>query len=252
MTAIPAEVRRAHLRRIASADGGARGTAAAFAGAALVVRGVTRRDLPGWLAVAAGSALLVRGAGAHRNARFASERAQLAAGNEPGATLEVARSITVGERPERILSLLREVDRWLPGARAERVPGEPDRWRVSLRLGPRELEWNVRLRSEGERALAWTAGAEGEPPSHGGRVSLRPTADERGTELRVSVDLGAESVLVRLLGRTFRSVAERVIGVALHRFRQVLETGEVVRNDPQPHGPRGFVARLAHAGGEPS
>jgi len=79
----------------------------------------------------------------------------------------------------------------------------------------------------------WTA-TEDQLPALEDGVQLGAAPGGRGTEVRVPYDDGG-------IGEKLKAVAgkdaKRQVEDALRRFKQVLETGEVVRSDGSPGGP---------------
>ncbi len=78
-----------------------------------------------------------------------------------------------------------------------------------------------------------------DPPlrAEGARISYRPAPGNRGTEIRVSYQASTPG------GRFGEKVAalvggdpQRRLDDALRRFKQLLETGEVVRSEADPDG----------------
>lgn len=219
-------------------------TVSAMAGAALVVRGAVRRDLAGWLAIAAGSTLIVRGVAGKS---LVPRTLALPAAAEEA---EIVRSVTVGATPEAITSLLLDPSKWLPGEVVAAVSVVGERWRVDYGLGPLRGEWEATVRPQPGGGVVATSETE-RSALQSIEVELLEAPDARGCEMRVCVMPDRSGIAGRSL-QAFRGVAERMLGHALQRFRQVLETGEVARNEPQPHGRRGALARVVRARREAS
>jgi len=81
--------------------------------------------------------------------------------------------------------------------------------------------------------------AEAEPPltDEETRVSYAPAPGDRGTEVRAALDRSAPG---GALGRTVAAVTgsdpQRELDDALRRFKQLVETGEVIRSEGSPGG----------------
>jgi uncharacterized membrane protein len=99
------------------------------------------------------------------------------------------------------------------------------------------VSWDAELVEDvpGER-IAWRSLPKADVPNEGS-VALRPAPGGRGTEVRVhlrySIPMGrAGQAFARLFGEEPHQQVED----DLRRFKQVMETGEVVRSDGSPEG----------------
>jgi uncharacterized membrane protein len=213
----------------------------ALAGAGLVAVGLMRRGLPGLAAGAAGAALLGRGA----SGRCAVYRAMGIAGVAPSrlAPIEVARAVTIAASVEEIRDALRSPERWLTGGAVEEAIREGDRWRLAIRaLGVEHRDVTVELRDESDHVFAFVARRGEAGRAHEGRITFTGAPGALGTEVRASIAVQPEGRVGATLARALEGVAARALGHALGRLRQVVETGETARTQPQPHAGRGVPA----------
>ena len=101
------------------------------------------------------------------------------------------------------------------------------------------VEWDAVTTGEvpGER-IAW-ASVEAADIANSGEVLFVPAPGGRGTEVRVTLryDLPAGS-LGRAVARYFGDAPSQALDDDLRRFKQVMETGEVVRSEGAPWGKR--------------
>jgi uncharacterized membrane protein len=68
-------------------------------------------------------------------------------------------------------------------------------------------------------------------------VRFEPRPGNRGTILRVDLEYRPPGgKLGKLAAMLFNESPEQQIYDDLHRFKQIVETGEVVRSDASPHG----------------
>lgn len=120
--------------------------------------------------------------------------------------------------------------------RVEVADEQTSRWTV-LRPGGREVSWTARIiRDEPASVLVWRT----EPGSEidcAGAIRFRELAHDRGTQVRVAIEwlapggsVGAQA-FKWLVGDGKDWVHE-----GLHRFRQVMETGEISVASGQPAG----------------
>lgn len=100
------------------------------------------------------------------------------------------------------------------------------------------VEWDAQLVEDvpGE-LIAWRS-QEGARVSNHGRVRFAPAPGDQGTEVHVEIRYDPPAgrvgaVVAKLLGQE----PDQQLADDLRRFKQVLETGEVVRSDGSPDGP---------------
>lgn len=89
-----------------------------------------------------------------------------------------------------------------------------------------------------------------EPPLHdeGTTISYRPAPGDRGTEIRVTVRTSTPGGrLGEKVAAVVGSDPQRRLDDALRRFKQLLETGEVLRSDADPQGIDARQQRHQHA-----
>lgn len=215
----------------------------AVLGGALVAGGLRRRSLGGSALALAGGALLYQAiSGSPDLLRSLGLRSgEAGARREPGAPAdapELQRSITVDASAEELYRLWREPET-LPRimahvAEVRVLSPERARWVVRGPLG-QSLAWETQMVEDrpGE-LLRWESPPDSELPSEGW-VRFRPAPGDRGTEatlyLRLDPPAGAlGDAAVKLLG----TVPRGLLGKALHRFKSLVETGEIPTTERQP------------------
>jgi uncharacterized membrane protein len=111
-------------------------------------------------------------------------------------------------------------------------------WKVS---GPFDtaMEWDAEIiQDDPGEALAWRS-VEGADIDNAGSVTFAKAPGDQGTEVRVSLSYDspggkAGELIARLAGEDPRQQLDD----DLRRFKQVMETGEIVRSDGAPWGKR--------------
>ncbi|SCF26544.1 Polyketide cyclase / dehydrase and lipid transport [Micromonospora purpureochromogenes] len=87
-----------------------------------------------------------------------------------------------------------------------------------------------------DELIAWRSLPGAQVPN-AGRVRFVPAPGDRGTEVRVELGYAPPAGRVgRAVAKLFGEEPEQQIRDDLRRFKQVLETGEVVRSDASPQG----------------
>lgn len=171
-----------------------------------------------------------------------SRRAHPSHGTTGDGAIRVSAGVTVNRSAEDAYAFWRDLSR-LPTFMTHLESVRPDgnggsHWTASGPAGT-TVEWDAVIVEDvpGE-LLSWRS-ADGAAMSNSGVVRFRPASGGRGTEVRVELSysppagaLGA--TVARLAGE---EPAQQVTD-DLRRFKQVLETGEVVRSDGTPEGHR--------------
>lgn len=115
----------------------------------------------------------------------------------------------------------------------------------------RSVEWDAELTGdEPQRRISWKSLPGADVPN-AGTVHFAPSPDREGTEVRVTLHYGVPGGrLGTAVARVFGEEPEQQVRDDLRRFKQVMETGDVVRSDALPHGTDArhqFAQRPAHA-----
>ncbi len=151
-------------------------------------------------------------------------------------------AITVNRAPNEVYHFWRDVEN-LPRfmAHLESVHGEGDvrsHW-VARAPGGRTVEWDAEVVEDVPGELVAWRSLHGADVANSGTVRLAPAPGGRGTEVRVEVEyqppLGAVGAAA---ARLFGEQPAQQIEDDLRRFKQVVETGEVVRSEGSPDGTR--------------
>ena len=109
--------------------------------------------------------------------------------------------------------------------------------------GPR-IEWDSQIYEERPgKSLSWRT-IRGDWKQQG-RLLLRPAPGNRGTEVRLEMSYempggSIGSALASMIGRD----PEQVGQTNLTRFKQLMEAGEIITVEGQPHGKRSGKAKL--------
>jgi uncharacterized membrane protein len=111
-------------------------------------------------------------------------------------------------------------------------------WRASAPFG-KSVEWEAEtIEAVPAELIAW-ASVKGGDIENAGAVRLTPAPGGRGTELHVTItyDMPA-GPLGKAVAKYFGEEPSQQLDDDLRRFKQVMETGEVVRSDGAPWGKR--------------
>lgn len=156
--------------------------------------------------------------------------------------MQLTGTTTVVKSPAEVFAFWRQLDN-LPTFMAHvddvRVAGDGrSHWVVTAPFG-RTVEWDAVITDEvaGHR-LAWRSTDDADI-DNSGVVEFVPAPGDRGTEVHVDIEYAVPAgKLGEALARYFGEDPHQQLDDDLRRFKQVLETGEVVRSDGAPGGKR--------------
>jgi uncharacterized membrane protein len=208
-------------------------------GGALLLSALRSPSPASALRVLGGSALLHRGVTGHCYMYSALGRNTATSSNGRGA---VERSITIGRSAEELYGA------WRDPKHIEAIMGHFARvqgqgagrflWTVSLPRG-RELSWTTRVTTEVPgQLIAWRTEPDA-PFAHEGSVRFQKAPNDLGTEVTLSMTLGAEggllgSALRALTGKWLRTVPRTLEESILRRCKSLCEAGEIPTLERNP------------------
>jgi uncharacterized membrane protein len=191
-----------------------------------------------------------------RAARRSGAAAAAAAGPSSSDGLELTAAVTVAKSPQEVYDFWRGLERlpsfmhhlqsveWLDHGRTRWTASAPVKGTVS---------WEADLVDDrpGE-VVAWRSRPGGDVDTEGS-VRFTPAPGGRGTEVRVRMSYTvpggrAGALVARLLGEEPHQQVED----DLRRFKQVVETGEVVRSEGSPDGHSARRQLVQHPGQPPA
>ena len=156
--------------------------------------------------------------------------------------LRLQATVTVNTSPEEAFACWRDL-RNLPRfmGHLESVTPSPDsdsrsHWVAKAPLG-RKVSWDAEITSEdpGQR-LAWRS-LPGSRIDNSGTVHFAAAPGDRGTEVKVVLHYDVPGGrLGRTVAKLFGEEPEQQVRDDLRRFKQVMETGDIVRSDGLPRG----------------
>jgi uncharacterized membrane protein len=156
--------------------------------------------------------------------------------------MELKGTTTVTKPPEEVYAFWSSLERF-PSFMAHvddvRMTGpRTSHWKVSAPFD-REVEWDAEMTEEvpGSR-LSWRS-TEGADVANSGEVLFVRAPDGTSTEVRVTLTYDAPGGgLGKALARYFGEDPSQHLDDDLRRFKQVIETGQVVRSEGAPWGKR--------------
>ena len=218
--------------------------ACALGGGALAAYGLTRGTLGGLFLAALGGGLLYRGLSGHcpvygslgLNTACAPHGSQ--ASIAAGCGVRVDRTITINRSPQELWPYWRNLEN-LPRVmshleRVENRGNKRSHWVARAPMGLK-AEWDAEIITERENELIGWKSLPGSAVATAGSVHFQPAPGGRGTEVRVELKYDPPGgQLAHWLAWLFGGDAGQQIDQDLHRFKQMMETGEVASTAGQP------------------
>lgn len=161
-------------------------------------------------------------------------RRRRADGNEVHAAVTVNRNI---EDVYRFWHDFENLPRFMYHLRSVRMTGDRrSRWIARAPAG-KSVEWDAEIVDDRPNALiSWRSVAGARVPNSG-TVRFMRAAGGRGTEVRVQLGYRAPGgMLGAKVAKLFGEDPQQQVCDDLRRFKQVIETGEIVRSDASPNG----------------
>ena len=155
--------------------------------------------------------------------------------------VHVSKAITIYRPVEEVFAFWRDLTnlpRFMAHLEEVRVlDGGRSYWRAKAPAGM-HVEWEAEMVEDRPgTSIGWCT-LPGADVDHCGRVTFREAPRKRGTEVHVELyyepPAGSPGYL---LAKLFGEDPAQQVGDDLHRLKQVLEVGEVVRSDAAPEGP---------------
>jgi uncharacterized membrane protein len=212
----------------------------AVTGGALMAYGLKRRGTLGILLSLLGGGLAFRGTTGHCEVynQMGIDTAH------PGATtraerIHVQKSVTINKSPAELYTFWRNFEnlpQFMNHLESVQTTGEKtSHWKAKAPMGY-SVEWDAEVTSDIEdERIGWKSAEIAEVPNSG-VVEFRPTKN-RGTEVRVTLTYQPPAgKLGALVAKLFGEEPQQQVDEDLRRFKQLMETGEIIKVEGQPSG----------------
>ena len=225
--------------------------ASAIGGGALAVYGVSRLlqggSLSGAVLALVGGSLIYRGTTGHCNLYEAAGINTAGTGTENPVVsvsadrgIKVEKSIIINKSPEELYRFWRSFEnlpRFMNHLESVTTTGGGRSHWVAKAPAGTTVEWDAEVYNEKENELIAWRSLDGADVDNAGSVRFEPATGGRGTNVRVTLRYDPPGgALGAAVARLFGENPEQQIDEDLRRFKQVMETGEVVSTAGQPSG----------------
>jgi uncharacterized membrane protein len=163
--------------------------------------------------------------------------------------IRVTRSIAVNRPREELYRFWRDfqnLPRFMYHLESVQVTGDGRSHWVTKAPGGKRVEWNSEVTIDRPNELIAWRSLPGSDVDNAGSVRFEARPRGRGTILRVELEYRPPGgVIAASLAKLFNAAPEQQIYDDLRRFKQVIETGEVVRSEGSPEGAGQVLQRPA-------
>jgi len=216
--------------------------ASIFIGGGLLLYGL-RQGWRGILPSIAGSALVYRGATGHCSlynflGLDTSEYKRPGVSVPHGQGVKIERSIIVNKSPEELYRFWRNLEnlpRFMSHVATVQALGESrSRWKMKSVAG-KEVEWDAEIvNDKPDELIAWRT-LEGADMHHAGSVHFEKIPGDHGAKVRVIMEYRPPAGRIGIaVAKTFGEEPEQILDTDLRRFKQLMETGDMVSAEGEP------------------
>ncbi|MBV9720380.1 MAG: SRPBCC family protein [Mycobacterium sp.] len=148
-------------------------------------------------------------------------------------------AVTVRRTPEDVYRFWRDLEN-LPSfmyhLQSVTDSGDHSHWVANAPIG-QSAEWDAQITDDvPNQRIAWQSMPKASV-EHSGSVEFSPAPDDNGTEVRVTIGYRLPGGLLgKAVATAFGESPEQQVSDDLRRFKQILETGQVMRSDGSPQG----------------
>lgn len=218
------------------------------AGAILALTGMSRRSLPGLLIAGVGGAMIYRGSTGHCPVYEALE---VDTAHDQGKSPEediaergihVAQAMLINKPAEELYRFWRNFENLPKFMRhvesVRQLDERRSHWVVRAHKVPGgRVEWDAQItRDEPNELIAWRS-EPGSGVETAGEIRFSKALGDRGTEVHVSMDyVPPAGRLGKWVAQLFGQNPSRLIREDLRNFKRLMEIGEILTIEGQPHG----------------
>jgi Predicted integral membrane protein len=165
--------------------------------------------------------------------------AQQLSGNQTSGGIVRVKSITINRKPEEVYHFWRNFEnlpRFMSHLESVHVIDERRSHWVAKAPAGMKVEWDAEITEDRPNELIAWRSLEGTDVENSGSVRFASAPGGRGTEVKVSILYNPPGGAIGAgIAKLFGEEPEQQIKGDLRRFKQVMETGEVVHSDASIH-----------------
>ena len=205
--------------------------ASLIGGGALVLMGLKQGSLRGALTAIAGGGLIYHGATTQSSLQDKVGMSQ---------SIKVEKTVTINKSPEELYRFWHNFENlptFMKHLKFVNVINDTrSHWIANAPMGA-SVEWDADIvNDQPNKLIAWTS-VEGADIENSGFVRFTPAPANRGTEVKVVIEYNPPGGAIgAVIAKLFGEEPEQQAGDDLHRFKQLMEAGEIATTEGQPSG----------------
>ena len=205
--------------------------ASLIGGGAMVLMGLKQGSLRGALTAIAGGGLIYHGATTQSSLQDKVGMSQ---------SIKVEKTVTINKSPEELYRFWHNFENlptFMKHLKFVNVINDTrSHWIANAPMGA-SVEWDADIvNDQPNKLIAWTS-VEGADIENSGFVRFTPAPANRGTEVKVVIEYNPPGGAIgAALAKLFGEEPEQQIGDDLHRFKQLMEAGELATTEGQSSG----------------
>ncbi|AVH69475.1 SRPBCC family protein [Nostoc sp. 'Lobaria pulmonaria (5183) cyanobiont'] len=208
--------------------------ASLIGGGAMVLMGLKQGSLRGALTALAGGGLIYQGA----TKQSTIQQAQDAIGiNQP---IKIEKTVTINKSAEELYRFWHNFENlptFMKHLKSVRVYNEKrSHWIANAPLD-NSVEWDAEILEDRENEFISWASVEGADVDNSGFVRFKKALGDRGTEVKIVLEYNPPGgALGATVAKLFGEEPKQQIGDELHRFKMLMEAGEIATTEGQSSG----------------
>ncbi|MEH2043518.1 SRPBCC family protein [Nostoc sp.] len=208
--------------------------ASLIGGGAMVLMGLKQGSLRGALTALAGGGLIYQGATKQSTIQQAQEAIGI---NQP---IKVEKTVTINKSAEELYRFWHNFENlptFMKHLKSVKVYNEKrSHWIANAPLD-NSVEWDAEILEDRENEFISWASVEGADVDNSGFVRFKKALGDRGTEVKIVLEYNPPGgALGATVAKLFGEAPEQQVGDELHRFKMLMETGEIATTEGQSSG----------------
>jgi uncharacterized membrane protein len=159
---------------------------------------------------------------------------------DSAVTVQVKKSITINRSPEELYRFWHEFQNlpsFMNDLESVQITGEKRSHWIAKGPGGKRIEWDAEITEDRPNELIAWYSLEGSQVENSGSVRFERALGKPGTVVRVEINYRPPAgVLGATVAKIFGAEPKQQLHENLHRFRQLMETGEIITTEGQPAG----------------
>lgn len=203
-------------------------------GSALVLMGLKQRSLRGVLTALAGGGLIYQGATKQSTIQQAQEAMGI------NQAIKVEKTVTISKPADELYRFwhnFENLPRFMKHLKSVKVYSDKgSHWIANAPLGG-SVEWDAEIIEDRENEFISWASVEGADIDNSGFIRFKKAPGDRGTEVKIVLEYNPPGgALASVFAKIFGEEPEQQIGDELHRFKMLMEAGEIATTEGQSKG----------------